>query len=262
MRGVIYQYDLNGKLYIGKTYMEERKRMNKHKFEALTLMKEHPFCKAIRKYGWEFAKNNYSVVEEIFAEDKQSLNSKLIEREAFWIKTKNSQVPNGYNIYASGQETIPSWDLTDKERVYQKVSQSLKGKYMNCESTSREIYCHELDKWFPSMSEAERQLKIAKHSIQKAASGKNVQAGGYTWSFDGILPKRKNLIKEKCKALLCVDTGVIYSSVYQASKEILGDGKKKSAITAAIKRNGRCNGLKFEFIDMTIPCQAGKNRKV
>lgn len=36
MRGVIYCYTLSGKKYVGKTLTEERKRIDKHKFDALT----------------------------------------------------------------------------------------------------------------------------------------------------------------------------------------------------------------------------------
>ena len=60
MTGIIYQYKIGNKYYVGKTYGLERKRIDKHKYEALTLKKDHPFCRAIRKYG----KDNF-IIEEI-----------------------------------------------------------------------------------------------------------------------------------------------------------------------------------------------------
>jgi len=42
MQGIIYQYKIGNKLYVGKTLALERKRQAKHKFEAYKLHKETP----------------------------------------------------------------------------------------------------------------------------------------------------------------------------------------------------------------------------
>lgn len=250
IQGIIYQYTLAGKYYVGKTYMEQRKRIAKHKYEALTLKKEHPFCRAIRKFGWEEALKSYTVLEVILDEDKQSLNKKLVERESYWIQEKNSIVPNGYNIYTKGQERIPHTQR--KEEIYKKVSDSLKGKYMNCAETSRPVFCVEQNKWYPSISEAERINKVGRGSVGKAASGVNCHAAGLTWNFTGKLePSRKDLLRERSKRLFCVDTMQEFSSIYEAAKWIWGDkaSKKKCGLQAALKRNGTVCGFKFEYID-------------
>lgn len=246
MQGVIYQYNIGGKLYIGKTLMKQRKRMNKHKYEAFTLMKDHPFCRAIRKYGWECAKQGYSVIEVIEAEDKQTLNSLLVEREAYWIKEKNTLVPNGYNIYSKGQEQIPH--TYNKDEIYERVSKSLKGKYMNHPSTSKPIYCVEQDKWYPSIREAERVNGIARGSINKVANGENVTAGGFRWSFDGKAPERIDGIKAKKKPIYCIETGVKYESIYLASKEIFGNTNQKCRIYASLKHGWAVDGLHFAYL--------------
>jgi hypothetical protein len=106
LTGIIYEYKIGNKYYVGKTYMEERKRINKHRYEAFTLNKDHPFCKAIRKHGWAKVRKSYKVIERIEADAKQDLNFKLIEREEYWIKEKNSLVPNGYNIYIFTQKFV------------------------------------------------------------------------------------------------------------------------------------------------------------
>ena len=137
-RGIIYQYRIENKYYVGKTYGLERKRIDKHKYEALTLKSDRPFQRAIRKYGWDKVFSGYSVIEEIFAGTKEELNEILIEREAYWIKERNSLVPNGYNVLKSGQIEVPH--TQGKDEIYKKVSESLKGKHMNHESTSRKVY--------------------------------------------------------------------------------------------------------------------------
>lgn len=65
MKGVIYQYHVGNKYYVGKTYGLERKRIDKHKYEALTKNAQTPFARAIRKYGWETVKASYEVIEVI-----------------------------------------------------------------------------------------------------------------------------------------------------------------------------------------------------
>lgn len=249
MEGIIYQYKIGNKYYVGKTYMLERKRINKHKYEALTLKKDHPFCKAIRKYGWGTVRASYSVVERHSAKSKQELNDILIDREAFWIAQRNSVVPNGYNIYSKGTRKTPHTE--NKEEIYKKISSSLKGKYMNCESTSRRVYCIEQQKWYLSVSEAERQNSISKGSIGKAASGRNCRAGGLTWSYTGKKPEREDLIKKSRKPIYCIELNKTFPSIYEAAKEIYGKdqaSKKKCKIQAALKRkNGSADGLHFVY---------------
>lgn len=243
MIGVIYQYKINNKLYIGKTYNQERKRQAKHKFEALKLNKQTPFARAIRKYGWENVISNYSVIETIEADNKQELNSKLIERESYWIIKKNSLVPNGYNVLSKGQETIPH--TFNKEEIYQRVSNSLKGKYLN-NSGSKKIYCLELDKWFPSIREAERQTGVRDDSIGKCASGINPTAGGYHWSYDGINFRfEKPKIKFKVKQ---VETGKIYNSILEASRDIDDKYSTYSQLKTAIKKGWKCKGYHYILV--------------
>jgi hypothetical protein len=250
MQGVIYEYIIGGKYYVGKTYMKERKRINKHKYEALTLKKAHPFCRAIRKYGWEKARKSYRVIEIIETDTKQELNQKLIEREEYWIKERNSVVPNGYNIYKNGQEKIPY--TVNKEEIYRRVSNSLKGKYLNHPSTSRKVYCIEQKKWYLSISEAERVNGIARGSIGKAASGVNVTSGGLTWSYDGKYHNRIDELKAKRKPIICVETGQIYPSVYAAAQSIFGEKEgrfKKCRIQASIRAGWAVDGLHYKTLD-------------
>lgn len=218
MTGIVYQYEINAKYYVGKTYGAERKRKSKHKYEAFTLNKQTPFSRAIRKYGWEYAEKGYSVIETVEADTVEELNALLVDREEYWIKQRNSVVPNGYNIYSRGTQTPPH--TYGKEQIYKRVSESLKGKYMNCETTSRPVYCIEQKRWYPSISEAERQNNIVKSSVGKAASGKNVTAGGLHWNYDGTDKVRQNLHKAISKPVYCVETGVQYPSIYAVAKEL------------------------------------------
>lgn len=247
-RGIIYQYRIENKYYVGKTYGLERKRIAKHKYEALTLKSNRPFQRAIRKYGWDVALSGYSVIEEIFADTKEGLNAQLITREAYWIQKRNSVVPNGYNVFKSGQIEIPH--AQGKEDIYKRVSLSLKGKYMNAEYSSKRVYCVEQDKWYPSISEAERSNAISRGSIGKVAAGQHCTAGGLTWTFDGSKNGKKNQIKGSRKPVQCLETGEIFNSVYDAAQHLWGTeaGKKKCRIQNSLKHGWAVDGKHFVYI--------------
>lgn len=251
--GIIYQYRINNKYYVGKTYGLERKRIDKHKYEALTLKSDRPFQRAIRKYGWETVIAGYSVIEKITADTKEELNALLIEREAYWIKERNSLVPNGYNVLRSGQVSVPHTD--NKAEIYKKVSQSLKGRYMNCEHTSRKVYCVEQDRWYPSVSEAERVNNLARGSVGKVASGVNCKAGGLTWSFDGSKEGRVDRIKASRKPVMCLESGEKFNSVYEAAQHYWGDEamRHKCRIQASLKNGWAVDGKHFKYISHDDP---------
>lgn len=251
MEGVIYEYFIGGKYYVGKTYTQQRKRIDKHKYEAFTLKKDHPFCRAIRKYGWEATRASYKVIETVTADDAQTLNKMLIERESYWIEQRNSLVPNGYNIYTKGQEMIPHTD--GKAEIYKRVSENLKGKYMNSPSVSRKVYCVEQQRWYPSISEAERQNNLAKGSVEKAASGKNVHAGNLTWNYTGANePAREDLLRKQRKPIRCIETKEIFVSIYEATKHYFGEDaiRMKCRIQNGLRHGWAVNGLHFEHLDM------------
>lgn len=222
--------------------MQERKRMAKHKCEALTLNKPTPFARAIRKYGWENVVKGYSVIEKIEADTKQELNKKLIERETYWIEKKNTIVPNGYNVYSKGQVTIPH--TYNKEEIYSRVSRTLKGKYLN-NVGSRKVYCLELDTWYVSIREAERQTGVRDDTIGKCAHGEQLTAGGYHWSFDGKTYKKPINRKKKVRR---IETGEIFNSAYDVYKSIGGKKSVYGQIKNSIRKGWACLGYHYEYV--------------
>lgn len=249
MIGVVYRYTINGKYYIGKTLMEERKRQNKHKFEALTKKANTPFARAIRKYGWNVAINSYEVLERYDIKNRQELNSKLIEREEYNILKYNSLVPNGYNVYANGAEKLMN-GFKNKEEMYEKISKSLKGKYLN-NVHSRKVYCVELGKWFPSVSEAGRQLGIDQSGIQKVCTGKMSQTAGYRFTYDkNKIPKYSRQTQE----ILCVELNKKFNSVRDALEYFELPYNKRGELKHAIEHNWRFNNYHWKKTGKTIPC--------
>lgn len=255
MRGVIYGYQINNKYYIGKTYMEERKRKAKHKFEALSKGSENPFARAIIKYGWEEVEKSYFIIEEVFAETKQELNGLLIEKEEKYIIEYNSLIPNGYNVRKNGQYSIPH--TYNKDEIYSRVSKSLKGKHLNCKETSRSVTCVETNITYPSVSEASRMTGVNLSSIQKCATGKTCKAGGLTWIYDGEKPRES---KTKMHRILCVETGVEYDGIRNASRSIAGNKNGHCNIQRALRTGGTAYGYHWKKLDKTISCFQTKNQ--
>lgn len=183
MKGIIYCYNINGKYYVGKTYGLERKRKDKHKFDALTRHSDTPFARAIRKYGWDEVIKNYEVLEHIYEDSKEELNYKLIELENKYIKEKNSLVTNGYNIKFSNHKEYPG--IKDKSEIYLKISKSLKGKYLNQEYSSKKIICIELNKEFESMKDALEYFTgiRTQHSNISSAIKRNGTFRGYHFKY-------------------------------------------------------------------------------
>lgn len=246
MKGIIYSYTINNKKYIGKTYMEERKRKNKHKYDALVKKANTPFARAIRKYGWEEVLKSYEVLEIIENEDKKELNRILIDLENKNIKKYNSLVPNGYNVQLSNHKELPH--TYNKKEIYKKVSESLKGKYLN-NNQSKPIICIELDKTFPSISQASRELNIKVQSICGVLKGKQVTAGGYTFMYVGGTKPRDSQQKKKVK---CIELNVIFESLKDASEHFSGKRNQHSNISSAIKRNGTFRGYHFEYVNTEV----------
>ena len=97
--GYIYKITnlVNNKCYIGETIQNLEKRWKDHK----NAIKRDGGCKAlkmaIKKHGIE--KFKFEVIIICFDEDRL-----IYEKE--YIKKYNSQVPNGYNILAGGQEGV------------------------------------------------------------------------------------------------------------------------------------------------------------
>lgn len=246
MKGIIYSYTINNKMYIGKTYTEERKRQNKHKYEALKRNSNTPFARAIRKYGWENVLKSYKVIEIIYSDDKQELNKRLIDLENENIIKFNTLVPNGYNVHLSNHKELPK--VYNKEEIYKKVSKSLKGKYLN-NVNSKRIICIETNETFPSISEASRKMNISVQCICNVLKGKGVTAGGHTFKYEFGEAPRKNRQKKKVK---CIELNIIFESLKDASEYFTGSRNQHSNISSAIKRNGTFRGNHFEYVNTEV----------
>ena len=270
MKGIIYSYKINEKYYVGKTYDKEKKRQKQHKYNA-THGTQTPFCHAIRKYGWENVLKTYEVLETIEKETIEELNYELIEKECYWIKEKQSLIPNGYNVHFSNHKKIPY--IPNKEERYKKVSKALKGKYMNPKYSSKKIICVETGVEYPSISECERQMGFAKNTVGNVLRGKYKTHKGYHFAYTE-LPNieyignvkrkystieeaneaRRKYIKKVSKPIVCVETGEVYGSIREAVRMKYGGNENcRRHIQESIKYGWKVKGYSWKLLNQDNP---------
>lgn len=124
MRGIIYKFTSpSGKVYIGQTI--SRYRRNQHLQEARS-GSQKPFYKAIRKYGFENFK--YEILEEVFENTLEEINSRLDELEIHYIAMyKSTDERFGYNLCYGGRTNR---GYHHSEEYKNRLSQQQKGRKM------------------------------------------------------------------------------------------------------------------------------------
>lgn len=166
---------VNGKQYVGQTVRSLEERYSEHCRKLNTVV-----GKAIKKYG----KENFDI--EIL--DSSLIIDDLNDKETYWIKEKNTIIPNGYNLCYGGNST-----LGYKHKTTSKLKMSATKKRLgNMVGEKNHFYGKKhTDETRAVMSAAwtdERKKKLAedskiRHAINQAVKVKNVTTGEV---FDSI----------------------------------------------------------------------------
>lgn len=190
--GIIYCYTSpSGKQYIGQTW-NEIKRKNDHKNGR----RKCAFYDAIKKYGIDNFK--YELLHE--SDNQQELDF----LEDMEIMTRNTLVPNGYNIRRGGSHGKHS------EASKKLSSISHKGKKL------------------PGVSIANRGRRRTEE--QRRAQSK----------------RTKGANNPRAVKVLCLETGIIYSTVKEAAEKI--NCRNKAGISKCCKRGkGTVGGFHWTY---------------
>lgn len=255
-KGVIYCYFINNKYYVGKTYGTEKKRKKQHHYDARHGT-QTPFCNAIRKYGWDNVVKSYKVLETLEYETLEELNYNLIEREIYWIKEKNSLLPNGYNVHFSNHKKIPY--VPNKKERYEKVSKALKGRNNN-KYLSKRIMCVETGIIYPSVREAERQNNITEGSLSHVLNGDMQTSHGKHWRYVD-LPNHKidNRISRKLIPVKCIETNKEYRTLNDCSIDMFGNRNYRKNIKNSCETGKSYHEYHFEYLNQDNPLPSLNN---
>ena len=180
---------VNGKIYIGQTIQKLERRMYSH-FNRHT---KTCISKAIQKYGKENFK--YEII------DTAKTREELDDKEIYWIKYYNSLVPNGYNLELGGNR---------HKEIHEETREKLRKSHMGEKAPWYGKHLTEETK--KKLSEAHKGnpgywtgKKRDKETIQKMSQNRKGKTIGSTHI--------------QSKKIMCIETGVIYNSIGEASRK-------------------------------------------
>jgi group I intron endonuclease len=244
---------VTGKVYIGKTVQELRKRKNIHHFYARRGSKKFfYFQRAIEKYG----KDAFSW-EILFQSNDDKV---LCQRETLFIAAYDSQNPErGYNLCSGGEGSIPN------EETKAKIREAVRSY-----ATREEVRAFRREAINKRLSDP---VFRKKHSDSvRAACGKpewqekHKRVLEYIHSDPDILAKVVQSNKQKAKdpewikanqksldaahdaavrPVICIETGIIYHGTLDANRRL---GVNPSVVTSCcrgVKKHGK--GFRWRY---------------
>lgn len=264
----------NEKVYIGITSMKPEKRWNYgHGYD-----RNQPLMKnAIQKYGWD------NIFHEILFDGltKEEAEQKEIELIEFY---NSSNRKFGYNVQLGGnsngklseetkrkigdsnkgeksywynhegywngkhhseetKEKIKEFMNSNRNPNYGKqCSEEIKRKISESQILKRgkPVRCIETEIVYRSLKDANRQTSIDRKSIGLCCNGKQKTAGGCHWEY---IENNDEIIGIPVR---CIETGVVYNSINQASKN---SGIYRSGISGACNKTQKtAGGYHWEFV--------------
>lgn len=211
---------INNKRYIGITKQEPERRWGVDGSNY----KESPHLNAaIAKYGWD----NFE--HTIMTGGLTKRDACMLEK--YYIAHYNTQDRRfGYNVYEGGM--APSMPQESRDKIAQKLkgNQHCLGR-VTSEETKRKI------------SEAQKGRPFSEERKQKLRKPKSVT---YPCSEE----KRQHIIdaKKDKKPIICVETGVAYSSIHECARQM---NLSATAICAVLRgRTKSTGGYHFEYNDI------------
>lgn len=255
----------NGKVYIGITgqKVKNRWRKNGHGYE------KQIFYRAIKKYGWE--NFNHEILFEGLTKKQAG------EMEQHLIEKYDCIIPKGYNKSKGGEcgtlgvhpsdetrrklseahkgqipwikgkhlsiETRKKLSEANKGKhlsseTRRKMSESLKGKKPSAECIRKSIESHK-----GKHRSVETRKKISEANKGKSSPWKGKHLSTETRQKLSESHKGKN-----AKAVICVETGILYSSIAEAAKSIGVAYPNISRVLHGVQKT--CGGYHWKYVEM------------
>lgn len=247
MTGVIYLItnSINGKMYVGQTtkdkpvdrWKQHKRNMNYASYKRIALYR------AMRKHGVE----NFTW-EIIVADVPEAL---LDDLETNCIAAYNGYT-KGYNMLEEGN-TMRGYKFSPE--VLAHLSKVRKGKEpankgkkfpeLSGKNSSRSIpvVCIDTNQRFHSAKEAATTMRLCHSSVIAVCKGRRNKTKGYRFKYaDGVYQGVESKSKQKgespnAKKVVCVETGVVYSSILEASEAINASVSGISSVCRGVRKS-------------------------
>ena len=211
----IHKNKINNKCYIGQTCQNTQRRWRNN---GEGYNRSPKFYQAIKKYGWDnFEHIIYKT--NLTGEQADELEKLLIQQY--------DSINNGYNISLGGREGIA---LTPEQASINNKIKWSQGVYDNLKTA---VYCVELDTYYESALEAQRQTGVDNSRIQKVCKGQSNYGGvingqplHWLYATDvteekiSQLKNRKETIKGRGIPLYCPELDETFASAAEAGRKL------------------------------------------
>ena len=222
----------NGKKYIGITKQEVNRRWRNGKgYEG------QPVYNAILKYGWDNIQHDI-LFSNLSREEAE-------EKEIELIKVFNTYShENGYNVEKGGNASEIS------EETKAKISKAKKGKYAGANHWNYGQHLSAETKAKISKAHAHKGIKASQEKrdkLSKRFSGKNNPMYGTKMSKEHKAKLQEACVKATSKACRCIETGAIYSSIAEASRQTGVNSRTISYVCNKDPRYKTARGYRWEY---------------
>lgn len=251
--GTIYKIEnlVNGKVYVGQTINKPIYRLHRHRAELLNNSHANEYLqRAFNKYGLESFKT--SIIEQVHLD-------LLDEREIYWIKYYGLK-DGVYNLEGGGNKNKSVADCT-KLKISQAIRKSLENpttierrKLANAmmrgsnNHNARQVICINDKKMYETLTEACLYYGTNLVQISKVVTGERVSCyskklGEYLqfayYEKGKTYQLRENVNIKEPKKVICINTGEIFDSTWQAAKAY---NVSQGSLVRCLKRYGKSLG--------------------
>lgn len=230
----------NGKIYVGITCKDPKRRWNK----GLGYKKQDYFYKAILKYGWDNITHEI-LYEKLSKEEAENIEIKLIK------EYKSNIREFGYNI-SNGGNSKGTHSKETKKKMSDKHKGELNPMYGVKSPMTGKKHSKETKIKISNKLKGNKNALGMKHSEDsKRKMGETKRKNGFKpWTTGrGHTEKSKEKMREsnsfRRKKVLCITTGVVYESIKSAS-ENTGVNKKSIGYCCNGKYK-QAGGYEWEF---------------
>lgn len=161
---------------------------------------------------------------------------------------------NDYHFcFAEDLDKIKLSDIKNKRKYSEERKQEAKElfKKKKLNGDFKEIYCFELNKFFPCASIASEELNIPSNKIRSILCGIQKTTRGLHFCYSDEIDKynKKNFFNEKYRRIYCFETKEFYESAAEAARQVLNKKDNSGIIRNCKKQQKSCCGYHFCYAE-------------